>query len=93
MNIFYCVFSNPLLAVGISDEVVDPQSTSPKAGEPKVVVYEYSENSRRWAKTEAVSMVTDPVHDIKFAPNLGQPHHLLAVASKDVKLVMLKPTV
>jgi len=87
----------PLLAVG-SDEVAAPQnnltgsqSSNVVIGAAKVVVYEYSENSRRWAKAEALNMVTDPVHDIMFAPNFGRSLHLLAIASRDVKLVILKP--
>ena len=35
--------------------------------------------------------VTDSVRDVAFAPNLGRSHHLLAIASKDVTIVTLKP--
>jgi nucleoporin SEH1 len=55
-------------------------------------VYEYSENSRRWARAETLAMISDPVHDIAFAANLGRNYHLLAVASKDVKLITLRPS-
>lgn len=50
-----------------------------------------SENSRRWTKTDSVASVCDAVHDITFAPNLGRSYHLLAVATKDVRILMLKP--
>ncbi|XP_030745754.1 nucleoporin SEH1 isoform X2 [Sitophilus oryzae] len=58
----------------------------------KVFVYEYSENSRKWIKLETISNITEPVHDIEFAPNLGRSLHILAVASnKDVKILTLSP--
>ncbi|XP_065332480.1 nucleoporin SEH1 isoform X1 [Cloeon dipterum] len=95
-----CSFSSkhlPLLAVG-SDEVAAPQGTiaggqtsNVVIGAAKVVLYEYSENSRRWAKAESLNAVTEPVHDITFAPNFGRSYHLLAIASRDVKLVILRP--
>jgi len=40
---------------------------------------------------ETLGLVTDPVHDIAFAPNLGRSYHLLAIASKDLKIVNLSP--
>lgn len=75
----------PMIAVGSDDP-------SPSNGS-KVAIYEYSENSRRWAKTESLASigVTEPVHDIAFAPNLGRSYHLLAIATKDVRIVTLGP--
>lgn len=73
----------PMIAVG-SD---DPNPSS----EGKVFIYEYSESSRRWTKTQTLSIV-DPVHDIAFAPNLGRSFHTLAIASNDVQIITLKPT-
>lgn len=73
----------PMLAVG-SD---DPNA----ATGAKVLVFEYSENTRRWSRTEMLSGVTDPVHDIAFAPNLGRSFHLLAIATKDVRIYTLTP--
>jgi len=46
---------------------------------------------RKYAKAEALMTVTDPVHDIAFAPNLGRSFHILAVATKDVRIFTLKP--
>uniref|UniRef100_A0A182YIG3 PX domain-containing protein kinase-like protein n=2 Tax=Anopheles stephensi TaxID=30069 RepID=A0A182YIG3_ANOST len=57
----------------------------------KVFIFEYSENARRWAKTETINSITEPVHDIAFAPNVGRSYHILAVASKDVQIFNLKP--
>lgn len=57
----------------------------------KVFIYEYAENARRWTKTETISTVTDAVHDIAFAPNLGRSYHTLAIATKDVRIISLKP--
>ncbi|XP_017883043.1 nucleoporin SEH1-A isoform X2 [Ceratina calcarata] len=75
----------PMIAVGSDDQ-------NPSSG-GKVFIYEYSEGSRRWARTETLSSVTDPVHDIAFAPNLGRSFHTLAIASKDVRIITLKPLV
>lgn len=36
-------------------------------------------------------MVAEPVHDVCFAPNLGRSYHLLAIASKDLSIISLKP--
>jgi WD40 repeat protein len=72
----------PMLAAG-SD------STSSSGG--KVFIFEYSENSRRWSKTETINSMVDPVHDIAFAPNIGRSYHILAVASKDVHIFNIKP--
>lgn len=46
---------------------------------------------RKYAKAETLMTVTDPVHDIAFAPNLGRSFHILAVATKDVRIFTLKP--
>ncbi|XP_033338964.1 nuclear pore complex protein Nup44A isoform X1 [Megalopta genalis] len=72
----------PMIAVGSDD-------SNPSSG-GKVFIYEYSESSRRWAKTETLTIV-DPVHDIAFAPNLGRSFHTLAIATKDVRIITLKP--
>lgn len=73
----------PMLAVGSDD-------ANPSAG-GKVVIYEYSDNQRKWNKVETIMSVTEPVHDIAFAPNLGRSYHIIAIASKDVHIVSLKP--
>lgn len=58
---------------------------------PKVMVYEFNENLRRWNRIESLQDVTDPVNDLSFAPNVGRSHHMLAVASKDLRIVCLEP--
>ncbi|XP_059610659.1 nucleoporin seh1 [Phlebotomus argentipes] len=73
----------PMIAAGSDDAT---QSTG-----GKVFIYESSENARRWTKVETLAQVTDPVHDIAFAPNVGRSFHILAVASKDVYIYNLKP--
>uniref|UniRef100_A0A8D0DKD4 SEH1 like nucleoporin n=1 Tax=Salvator merianae TaxID=96440 RepID=A0A8D0DKD4_SALMN len=73
----------PMIAVGSDD-------SSPNVL-AKVQIYEYSENTRKYAKAETLMTVTDPVHDISFAPNLGRSFHILAVATKDVRIFTLKP--
>ncbi|XP_067651579.1 nucleoporin SEH1-like [Haliotis asinina] len=73
----------PMIAVGSDDP-------NPAAG-AKVHIYEYNDNARKWNKVESLSMVTDPVHDVAFAPNLGRSYHLLAITAKDLKIISLKP--
>ena len=45
---------------------------------------------RKWTKVETIMAVTDAVRDVAFAPNLGRSYHMLAIASKDVRIVTLK---
>ena len=71
-----------MLAIGSDD-----QSSSGS----KVFVYEYVESTRRWLRIDAFSAMTDLVHDIAFAPNLGRSYHVLAIASKELKVLALKP--
>jgi len=73
----------PMFAVGSDD-------TSAIITE-KVMIYEYSDKNRRWLKMDAISFMSDPVHDIAFAPNIGRSYSVLAVASKELKIVTLKP--
>lgn len=72
----------PMIAAG--SDVAQPN-------EPKVFIFEYGEHNRKWNKTETLNSITDPVHDISFAPNVGRSYHILAVASKDVTILNLKP--
>lgn len=81
-QLLYIRLHPPMIAVGSDD--ANPSS------EGKVFIYEYSESSRRWTKTQTLSIV-DPIHDIAFAPNLGRSFHTLAIASKDVQIITLKP--
>ncbi|XP_074644781.1 nucleoporin SEH1-like [Tubulanus polymorphus] len=74
---------SPLLAVGSND-------ANANAG-GKVQVYEYNDTSRKWNKVESILSVTDPVSDVEFAPNLGRSYHMLAIASKDIRVLILKP--
>lgn len=83
MSVYVYRLHPPMIAVGSDDP--NPASGS------KVLIFEYNENSRRWTKTETVPGVVDAVHDIAFAPNLGRSYHLLAVATKDVRILTLKP--
>lgn len=73
----------PMIAVG-SDE-----SNVTYGG--KVQIYEYNEVTRKYAKAETLVTVTDAVHDVAFAPNLGRSFHVLAVATKDVRIFKLVP--
>lgn len=72
-----------MIAVGSDD------SNTTNGG--KVFIYEYSESSRKWGKTETISSIVDAVHDLVFAPNLGRSYHTLAVATKDVRIISIKP--
>ncbi|KAG0730162.1 Nucleoporin SEH1 [Chionoecetes opilio] len=73
----------PLIAVGSDDP-------NPSSG-PKVFIYEFSANTHKWNRVESLVSVTDPVHDLAFAPNLGRSYHLLGIATKDVRVVTLRP--
>ncbi|KAM6936066.1 nucleoporin SEH1 isoform 1-T1 [Lycodopsis pacificus] len=73
----------PMFAVGSDDSNV--------AYGGKVQIYEYNENTRKYAKAETLMTVTDAVHDISFAPNLGRSFHVLAIATKDVRIFKLVP--
>ncbi|GIX68469.1 nucleoporin SEH1 [Caerostris extrusa] len=72
----------PMIAVG-SDE-----SSQPTAD--KVILCEYSENTRRWPRIDTLP-VTDAVYDIAFAPNLGRSYNLLAVATKNLQIFIIRP--
>ncbi|CAK1553110.1 unnamed protein product [Leptosia nina] len=82
----------PMLAVG-SDEpnVVNTNLQNDKNCNGKVFIYEYSEACRRWTRTECLSSVVEPVNDLMFAPNLGRSFHILAVATKDVRIIKIEP--
>lgn len=73
----------PMIAAGSDD------SSSPTQG--KVFLFEASENARRWTKVETINAITEPVHDVAFAPHVGRSFHILAVASKDVQIFHLRP--
>ncbi|XP_040578972.1 nucleoporin SEH1 [Lepeophtheirus salmonis] len=75
--------SAPLLAVGSDD--------SASSSLPKVFIFQYNESHRCWIKVESFSHVSEPVHDLAFAPNVGRSYNILAVASKDLQIITLKP--
>ncbi|XP_072943040.1 nucleoporin SEH1 isoform X1 [Epargyreus clarus] len=85
----------PMLAVGSDEPNVGNTSNvqNDKGGvcNGKVFIYEYSEASRRWTRTDCLSSVLEPVNDLAFAPNLGRSFHLLAVATKDVRIIKIEP--
>lgn len=75
-------FHAPMIAVSSDD-------ASTTSG--KVILFEFVENTRRWVKVEVINFVSDPVHDIAFAPNVGRSYHLLGIASRDVRILSIKP--
>ncbi|GFO07054.1 hypothetical protein PoB_003355900 [Plakobranchus ocellatus] len=72
----------PMIAVG--------SDNSDNSAGGKVIIYECNDAARRWEKVETIFKVTEPVHDVRFAPNLGRSYHLLAVAAKDLTILSLK---
>jgi len=78
---------NQMIAVG-SDDNSDTSNT-------KVFICENNEvgGSRRWVNTKSVTLVTHPVHDMIFAPNIGRSFYLLAIATNNVRILKLKPIV
>lgn len=87
-----CISWNPSL-FRLHAPMIAAASDSMTSNEPKVFIFEYSEYNRKWTKTDTIMNITDPVHDIAFAPNSGRSYHVLAVASKDVSIFNLKPIV
>ncbi|XP_028392467.1 nucleoporin SEH1-like [Dendronephthya gigantea] len=73
----------PMIAVGSDD------ANHSSGG--KVQIQEYSEISRKWQKVKTLDGITEPVHDVEFAPNLGRSYHLLGIACNDVKIATLEP--
>lgn len=57
----------------------------------KVFLFEFSDSLRKWEKVESLIPSNDSVYDVAFAPNSGRSYHLLAVASKDLKIYAMKP--
>ena len=45
---------------------------------------------RKWLKMETLFQITDPVHDVRFAPNLGRSYFLLAIAARELSIVSMK---
>lgn len=79
----YTIFSAhpPMIAAGSSEG-------------GRIVLLEYSDGARRWERVEPSGswpVLTDPVHDLAFAPNLGRSYHMLAIATNDVRIITLKP--
>ncbi|KAG8195391.1 hypothetical protein JTE90_001405 [Oedothorax gibbosus] len=72
----------PMIAVGSDD--------SSQFVTDKVILCEYNENSRRWPRIETLP-IKDPIHDIAFAPNLGRSYNLLAVATKNLQIYIVRP--
>ncbi|XP_065179451.1 nucleoporin SEH1-like [Sycon ciliatum] len=72
----------PMIAVGI-----DSSSSS-----GLLQIFELNDSLRRWQRIENIVSISDPVHDVAFAPNLGRSFHTLAVASKDVRIFTLSPS-
>jgi len=73
----------PMLAVG-SD---DPSTVS--GG--KVEILCYSNATRKWCKYVTLMGITEAVHDVAFAPNVGRSRHLLAISTKDVNIMSIEP--
>ncbi|XP_065833276.1 nucleoporin SEH1-like [Oscarella lobularis] len=71
----------PMIAVGSDETALTTLG--------KVLIFEYNESSRKWNRIEALPGVSDPVHGVAFAPNLGRQYHMLAVASKDIRVFQL----
>ncbi|CAH8642751.1 unnamed protein product [Heterobilharzia americana] len=58
----------------------------------KLVLYEYSEARRHWFLVEDVHALKDPVYDLSFAPHMGQSYHTLAVGSKELYVLRIRPS-
>ncbi|XP_072168675.1 nucleoporin SEH1-like [Diadema setosum] len=73
----------PMIAVG--------SDSSDPSGGGKVQIYEYKESERKWLKIETLNVITQAVHDLAFAPNLGRSYHMLAIATREIRIMTLTP--
>lgn len=71
----------PLLAVGCDEFNCSSNN--------RIVILHYLSLVRRWNKIDCAVSVSDPVHDLAFAPRLGRSFDLLAIATKDIKLLTI----
>uniref|UniRef100_A0A673I032 Nucleoporin seh1-like n=1 Tax=Sinocyclocheilus rhinocerous TaxID=307959 RepID=A0A673I032_9TELE len=74
----------PMIAVGSDDSNVT-------YGVKYLFFLLYFHGCRKYAKAETLMTITDAVHDIAFASNLGRSFHVLAIATKDVRIFKLVP--
>ncbi|KAK2708639.1 hypothetical protein QYM36_014291 [Artemia franciscana] len=85
-----CISWNPCLARNFPPTLAIGSDSDGTVPGSRVVIYEYNETGRKWNRVESLSVVTDSVNDIAFAPNVGRSYHLLAVASKDIRVFRIK---
>ena len=73
-----------LLALGSEDNT---------ANTDKLVIFEFNENKRSYSKIEKAQVIcSDPIRSLAFAPSIGKLYHVLAIASKSLLVVTIKPT-
>jgi len=72
----------PLLVVGNCK----PNS----ANSPPVLIFELGDGQRIWERVEAITNIDGPVHDVAFAPNMGQSSHTFAVAADRLYVFYIK---
>lgn len=77
-----------LLAAG-SEEAAS--AANPHTAGAKVLIFEYSKGPSKWSKVQNLTAISEKVHDIAFAPNMGRSYHVLGVACSDVRVVALAP--
>ena len=58
----------------------------------KLVVFEFNENNRTFIKIDKSDICTQPIRSLAFAPSVGKLYHTLAIASKALSVVTIKPT-
>ena len=78
-------FNLPILLALGSDENT--------ANSDKLVIFEFNENKRTYSKIEKAQVIcSDPIRSLAFAPSIGKLYHVLAIASKSLLVVTIKPT-
>ncbi|VEL22797.1 unnamed protein product [Protopolystoma xenopodis] len=82
--------SGGLHLVGSSSILFAPVNTAPATttGMARLVLYEYREPRRHWDLVEEVCQIGAPVHDLAFAPHMGQSYHSLAVGASNQVCVL-----
>ncbi len=79
--------NSPMIAVGSDD------TNATNGAGAKIFFYEYSDQAREWLTITDRNWggITDIVHDISFAPNVGRTYDLVGVATaKDVKIILIR---
>ncbi len=78
-----CMNLPVLLALG-SDETNNTSTD-------KLAIFECNESNRNYTRIEKQNICNEPIRSLSFAPSIGKLYHTLAIASKSLMVVTIKP--